>query len=93
MCAGVASVYVAGLVGGAASGALYVMALEAAIATSSVLSLAAVVVVALRAHTAPAAEVRRVVLFSLGLLVWMGLATAYAVGPAGGERAPVHRRA
>ena len=41
------------------------------------LSLAAVVVVALRAHTAPAAEVRRVVVFSLGFLVWVGLGAAY----------------
>ncbi len=77
MCAGVVSLYVAGVVDDAVSGALYVVALEAAIATSSLLSLAAVVVVALRAYTAPAAEVRRVVLFSLGLLVWMGMATAH----------------
>ena len=77
MCAGVAAAYVAGLVEDSASAALYGALLEAAIAVSNVLSLAAVVVVALRAHTAPAAEVRRVVLFSLGLLVWMGMATAY----------------
>ena len=77
LCAGVASVYVARLVDDAVSVALYVAVLEAAIAASGVLSLAAVVVVALRARTAPAAEVRRVVLFSLGLLVWMALATAY----------------
>ena len=77
MCAGVAAAYVAGLVEDSPSEALYGALLEAAIAVSNVLSLAAVVVVALRAHTAPAAEVRRVVLFSLGLLVWMGMATAY----------------
>ena len=77
LCAGVASVYVARLVDEAVSAALYVAVLEAAIAASGVLSLAAVVVVALRARTAPPAEVRRVVLFSLGLLVWMALATAY----------------
>ena len=77
MCAGVAAAYVAGLVEDPASEALYGALLEAAMAVSNVLSLAAVVVVALRAHTAPAAEVRRVVLFSLGLLVWMGMATAY----------------
>ena len=77
MCAGVAAAYVAGLVEHSASAALYGALLEAAIAVSNVLSLAAVVVVALRAHTAPAAEVRRVVLFSVGLLVWMGMATAY----------------
>ena len=77
MCAGLAAAYVAGLVEDSASAALYGPLLEAAMAVSNVLSLAAVVVVALRAHTAPAAEVRRVVLFSLGLLVWMGMATAY----------------
>ena len=77
MWAGVMTTYVAGLVDNAVGGALYVPALDVAIATSSVLSLGAVVVVALRAHTAPAAEVRRVVLFSLGLLTWMGMATAY----------------
>ena len=77
LCSGLASVYVAGLVGDAVSAVLYAAVLEVAVAASGVLSLAAVVVVALRARTAPAAEVRRVVLFSLGLLVWMGLATAY----------------
>ena len=77
LCAGVASVYVARLVDEAVSAAFYVAVLETAIAASGVLSLAAVVVVALRARTAPADEVRRVVLFSLGLLVWMALATAY----------------
>ena len=77
MWAGVTTTYVAGLVDDGVGGVLYVPVLDAAIATSTVLSLGAVVVVALRAHTAPAAEVRRVVLFSLGLLTWMGMATAY----------------
>ncbi|MCY3846954.1 MAG: serine/threonine-protein kinase [Acidobacteria bacterium] len=80
--AAAASAYVAGLVDEAVGAALYVPALDAAIATSNVMSLAAVVVVALRARTAPAAEVRRVVLFSLGLLVWMGMATAYDLAEA-----------
>ena len=75
--AGVMAAYVTGLVDEAVGGVLYVPVLDAAIATSTVLSLGAVVVVALRAHTAPAAEVRRVALFSLGLLTWMGMATAY----------------
>ena len=75
--AAAASTYAAGLVDEAVGVALYLPALDAAIAASNVMSLAAVVVVALRAHTAPAAEVRRVVLFSLGLLLWMGMATAY----------------
>ena len=76
MCAGLASIYAAGLAG-AVSAALYVAALDGTVAATSVLSLAAVVVVALRARTAPAAEVRRVVVFSLGFLVWVGLGTAY----------------
>ena len=63
-----------GLVDEAVGAAMRVPALDAAIATSNVMSLAAVVVVAPRAHSAPAAEVRCVVLSSLGLLVWMGMA-------------------
>ena len=43
------------------------------------LAVAAVVVVALRAHTAPAAEVRRVMLFGAGFLLYIGLAAAYDV--------------
>ena len=50
-----------------------------AVATPNVLSLPAVVVIALRAHTAPPEEVRRVVVFSAGFLMWMGVATAYDV--------------
>ena len=41
------------------------------------LSLGAVVVVALRAHTAPADETRRVVLFSIGFLLCIGLLFAH----------------
>ena len=77
MCAGLASVYLAGLVGYARNEAVYIAVLDATIAAPNVLSLAAVVVIALRAHTAPAAEVRRVVLFGVGFLMWMGVATAY----------------
>ena len=77
MCAGLASIYVAGSIGAAVSGGFYVAVLDGTAAATSVLSLAAVVVVALRAHTAPVAEVRRVVVFSLGFLVWVGLGTAY----------------
>ena len=76
MCAGLASIYVAGLAGDAVGGAFYLAVLEGTAAATSVLSLAAVVVVALRAHTAPAAEVRRVVVFSLGFLVWVALGAA-----------------
>ena len=77
MCVGLASVYGAGLVFDAVGGAAYVALLDATIAAPSVLSVAAVVVVALRAKTAEAAEVRRVILFCVGSLGWMGLGTAY----------------
>ena len=77
MCAGLASIYAAGLAYDAVSGVFYLAVVDGTIAVASVVSLAAVVVVALRAHTAPAAEVRRVVVFSLGFLVWVGLGTAY----------------
>ena len=56
MCAGLASIYVAGLADAAVSGTFYLAVLDGTAAATSVLSLAAVVVVALRAHTAPAAE-------------------------------------
>ncbi len=52
---------------------------DVAVATPNVLALAAVVVIALRAHTAPPDEVRRVVVFSAGFLIWTGVATAYDV--------------
>ena len=52
---------------------------DASIATLHVLALAAVVVVALRAHTAPAAEVRRVVVFAAGFLMHAGVSAAYDV--------------
>ena len=45
----------------------------------NVLSLGAVVVVVLRAHTAPADEIRRVVLFSIGFLMFIGLLTAHNI--------------
>ena len=79
MCAWLASIYAAGLAGAAVSGAFYLAVFDGTAAAASVLSLAAVVVVVLRARTAPAAEVRRVVVFSLGFLVWVGLGTAYDV--------------
>ncbi len=79
MCAGVAAAYLAGAVDDAIGGAVYVAVLDAAIATTNVLSLAAVVVIVMRAHTAPADELRRVVLFSAAFLMWTGLAAAYDV--------------
>ncbi|MYI75365.1 MAG: YfhO family protein, partial [Acidobacteria bacterium] len=48
----------------------------------NVLSLGAVVVVALRARTAPADETRRVVLFSIGFLMYVGLLAAYNLAEA-----------
>ncbi len=48
----------------------------------SLLSLGAVVVVVLRAHTAPAEEVRRVVLFSVGFLLYVGMWAAYDLAEA-----------
>ena len=77
MCAGLAAAYLAGAVNDAIGGAVYVTVLDAAIATTNALSLAAVVVIVLRAHTAPADELRRVVLFSAAFLMWTGLAAAY----------------
>ncbi len=79
MCAGLASIYVAGPAGDAVGGALYWAVLDGTAAATSPVSLAAVVVVALRAHTAPAPEVRRVVVFSIGFVVWVGLGAAYDV--------------
>ena len=53
---------------------------DASVAALYLLSLGAVAVVALRARSAPADEVKRVVVFSLGFLAHMGLATATTVG-------------
>ena len=79
MCAALTAVYLAGTVSDAVNHQHYVAVLDATIATPNVLSLAAVVVIALRARMAPADELRRVVLFSAGFLMWMGLTTAYDV--------------
>ena len=46
------------------------------------LSLSAVVVIALRARTAPADETRRVIVFSIGFLLYIGLMAAYNVAEA-----------
>ena len=48
----------------------------------NMLSLGAVVVVVLRAHTAPADEARRVVLFSIGFLMFIGLLSVHNVAEA-----------
>ena len=60
----------------------FITVLDMLNAVPNALSLAAVVVVALRAHTAAPAERRRVALFSIGFLLWMGWVTAYDVAEA-----------
>ena len=52
---------------------------DASLATLDVLELAAVVVVATRAHTASAAEARRIVVFGAGFLMYAGVSAAYDV--------------
>ena len=61
------------------AGASVPVVLDGSQAALQLLSLAAVAVVALRAHTAPADEVRRVVVFSIGFLLFIGLSAAYDV--------------
>ena len=56
--------------------------LDGSLAAFDLLALAAVTVVMLRAHTAPADEVRRVVVFSAGFLMLTGLSAAYNVAEA-----------
>ena len=53
------------------------LVLDGTIAAQDLLVLGAVILVALRAHTASADEVRRVVVFSAGFLLLMGLSAAY----------------
>ena len=79
LCAAVAVLYWAGTVSPAVDAGLYVAVLDVTIAAPNVLALGAVAVLALRARAAPADEVRRVVLFSAGFLLWTGLATAYDI--------------
>ena len=55
------------------------LVLDGTVATQDLLVLGAVILVALRAHTASADEVRRVVVFSVGFFLLMGLSTAYSV--------------
>ena len=55
------------------------LVLDGTVATQDLLVLGAVILVALRAHTASADEVRRVVVFSVGFFLLIGLSTAYNV--------------
>ena len=58
------------------------LVLDGTIATLDLLALGAAALVALRAHTAPADEVRRVVVFSAGFLLFMGVGAAYDLAEA-----------
>ena len=62
--------------------ALVPVVLDGSVAALDLLALAAAVVVALRAHTAEAEEVRRVVVFSVGFLMYMGLVAVYDLAEA-----------
>ena len=55
---------------------------DGTLATLDLLGLGAVTIVALRAHTASADEVRRVVVFSAGFLLFMGVAAVYDLAEA-----------
>ena len=55
------------------------LVIDGSLATTDLLALAAVAVIALRAHTAPADEVRRVVVFSSGFVIYVGAAVAVDV--------------
>ena len=55
------------------------LVIDGTIATLDLLALGAVTLVALRAHTASAEEVRRVVVFSAGFLLFMGVSSVYNV--------------
>ncbi len=62
--------------------ALVPVVLDGSVAALDLLALAAAVVVALRAHTAEAEEMRRVVVFSVGFLMYMGLVAVYDLAEA-----------
>ena len=65
-----------------AVGAPVALVLDGTLATLDLLGLGAVTIVALRAHTASADEVRRVVVFSAGFLLFMGVAAVYDLAEA-----------
>ena len=64
------------------AGAPVALVFDGTLATLSLLELGAVTVVALRAHTAPTDEVRRVVVFSAGFILYLGVWTAYNLAEA-----------
>ena len=59
--------------------AVFWACLDASLAVLQLLVLGAVGVILLRARAAPADEVRRVVLFALGFLIWSGLVAGYSL--------------
>ena len=71
-----------GLAQAGAAGAPVALVFDGTLATLDLLALGAVAVVALRAHTASTAEVRRVVVFSAGFLLYMGVSAVYNLGEA-----------
>ena len=73
----VASAVTLGLAQTGYAGAPVALVLDGTIATLDLLALGAVALIALRAHTAPADEVRRVVVFSAGFLLFMGVGAVY----------------
>ena len=78
----VASAVTLGLAQTGYAGAPVALVLDGTIATLDLLALGAVALVALRAHTAPADEVRRVVVFSAGFLLFMGVGAVYDLAEA-----------
>ena len=71
-----------GLAQAGAAGAPVALVFDGTLATLDLLALGAVTVVALRAHTASTDEVRRVVVFSAGFLLYMGVSAVYNLGEA-----------
>ena len=65
-----------------AAGAPVALVFDGTLATLDLLALGAVTVVALRAHTASTDEVRRVVVFSAGFLLYLGVSAAYDLAEA-----------
>ena len=65
-----------------AVGAPVALVFDGTLATLDLLGLGAVTIVALRAHTASADEVRRVVVFTAGFLLFMGVAAVYDLAEA-----------
>ena len=81
LCAGVATWLLLARAGHVPLSVSWVM-FDGMFVVLNALSLSAVVVIVLRARTAPADETRRVVLFGIGFLLYIGLLAAYNVAEA-----------